>query len=575
MNLLAIVVLCVMVILVIGIDKREVESIENIEKNEYYQKNKNKLNNIIYNIKNNLCNMYVPIDSIYEYDFKNINEDEYYLIIDKSKKDSIKICNNTDIIIFNFVKNGEKTAAFDSKYVYSNKSELKISRAKLFFAKYTILAMNYIHFFIKKDIKFSEVILIKGENLKKIASLGRKDIVFFGPSDIIIERQENIKKLNKNVIKSEYGIINFFVAALSILIGTVVMSNLWYNIFRFIFNISVMALKELIYAVLIYYCHLGINNVIYKPIGKLKTIASIFFYVFCFETILLNFKDLFRGTKDNMKNGISLTILIITIVVLSALTGVTIALTRNELDSVELTKFIEDLEILGEAVDYYYISNGNMPITNDVYNKTTLVALLSDSVSISKLSQQIERNGDNDDEFYKIDMSLLPVSDTNKGLGLTRADIFVIDEDLKTIYYVAGKKIKDEQYFCIDQTRLPENLDTANNKNTEISIVSSTTSIKLTKNETNYVTSLIVGISTTLEADESLQYTIGGETLALTDAITAINMPADVLSAISSSNIAMFKTTFNSNKKITVNKIKGGQVVATSTMSLENIKDLK
>ena len=84
-----------------------------------------------------------------------------------------------------------------------------------------------------------------------------------------------------------------------------------------------------------------------------------------------------------------------------------------------------------------------------------------------------------------------------------------------------------------------------------------------------------MGISTTLEADESLQYTIGGETLALTDAITAINMPADVLSAISSSNIAMFKTTFNSNKKITVNKIKGGQVVATSTMSLENIKDLK
>ena len=276
-----------------------------------------------------------------------------------------------------------------------------------------------------------------------------------------------------------------------------------------------------------------------------------------------------------MKNGISLTILVITVAVLSSLTLVTIALTGNELDSVELTKFIEDLEIVGESVDYYYISNGNMPITDDVYNKTTLVALLSDSVSISKISQQIERNGDNDDEFYKIDMSQLPISDTNKGMGKTRADIFVVDEDLTTIYYVAGKKIGDEQYFCIEQTRLSGNSDTANNKNTEIAIVSSTTSIKLTKNETDYVTSLMIGISTTLEAGESLQYTIGGETIALTDAITAINMPSDVLSAISSSNIAMFKTTFNSNKKITVNKIKGGQVVATSTISLENIEDLK
>lgn len=572
MNILAIVMLCVMVILVIGIDKHEVESTENIEKSYYYQKNK--LNDKVYNIKNNLCNMYVHIDTIFDYDFKNINEDKYYLIIDKSKKDNIKICNNTDIIIFNFVKNGEKTAAFDSKYVYSNKTEFRVSIAKHFFTKFTILAMNYIHFFIKKDIKFSEVILIKGENLKKIASIGRKDIVFFGPSDIIIERQENIKKLNKNIIKSEYGILNFGVAALSILIGTIVTSNLWYNIFRFVLNINLGTLKELIYALLIYYCHFGINNVIYKPIGKLKFGASIFFYIFCLKNILLNFKKIWKQ-GDNMKNGISLTILVITVAVLSSLTLVTIALTGNELDSVELTKFIEDLEIVGESVDYYYISNGNMPITDDVYNKTTLLALLSDSVSISKISQQIERNGDNDDEFYKIDMSQLPISDTNKGMGKTRADIFVVDEDLTTIYYVAGKKIGDEQYFCIEQTRLSGNSDTANNKNTEISIVSSTTSIKLTKNETDYVTSLMIGISTTLEAGESLQYTIGGETIALTDAITAINMPSDVLSAISSSNIAMFKTTFNSNKKITVNKIKGGQVVATSTMSLENIEDLK
>lgn len=276
-----------------------------------------------------------------------------------------------------------------------------------------------------------------------------------------------------------------------------------------------------------------------------------------------------------MKNGISLVVLIITIAILSALTGITIVLTGNELDSAELTKFIEDLDSVGEAVNYYYVSNGNMPTTDDIYTQSTLLTLLNDSVGRAKLEEQINNNGDAEDEFYKIDMSLLPVSDTNKGLGLTRADIFVIDEDLKTIYYVQGKRIGDEYYYCIDQNRLPENSDTANNKNTEISIVSSTTSIKLTKNETSNVTSLVVGVSTTLGTDETLQYIIGGQTIALTEGITAINIPDDVISAINSSNVSSFKTAFNSNKRITVNKIKAGQVVATSTLSLENVEDLK
>lgn len=296
MNVFAIIMLCVMVILVIGIDKHEMQCAEDIRKSEFYQKDKNQIEERAQYISNNLCNIYIPMASILEYNLEDINEDKYYLIIDSTKKDNIKISNNIDIIL-NYLKYGEKTAVFDSKYVYSNITNFQSSKLKKNLSKYIILAMNYIQFFIKKDIKFSEVILIKGENFKKIFALSKKDIVFFGPSDIIIEKEDNAKKLNQSIIKSKYGFINFFVAALSILIGTVVMSNLWYNIFRFIFNISVMALKELIYAVLIYYCHLGINNVIYRPIGKLKIIASIFFYVFCFETILLNFKNLFKGDK--------------------------------------------------------------------------------------------------------------------------------------------------------------------------------------------------------------------------------------------------------------------------------------
>lgn len=564
MNFVAVIMLCIMVFMVIFIDKHEVLNEKEIKTSIYYEKNKIEFDKKAKYIKANMLKISVPISKINNWNFVDIEEDKYYLIIDSEKSTDISISDDT-LLVLNYIKNGEKPCVFDSKYIYYD-SNNKESNIKKKLRKYLVLAINYVQFFIKKDLKNAEVIFVKGNILKKLNDLNKKDIVFFGPSDIIIESEEKVKDLNRDIVKSEYGFINFCAAALSIVIGAIVTSNLLYNVLAFIFNVEVYSLKNLIYAILIYYCYMGINNVVYKPIGKLKILASIFFYIFCFENIILSLKNFYKG--ENMKKGISLIILVATIAVLIIITGVTIQVAVPEIDSVRLTKFTQDMETIRDAVISYYATEGNLPISGTVYNVSDLATLAQDSAA---LRAQIRSNNDTEDKFYKIETSLLPIDTPEIGKGNTSSDIFVVDQDMENIYYVEGIEISNQYYYCINQIKISPNSDTSNNKNTEITIVSSTVSIKLQKGTTRPTSSLGVNVTTTLGADDVLEYTIGGITKTLSEPITMINIPSDITSSLTEDKIATFKSAFALDKRIIVNKLNNGQVIATSSLNLENL----
>ena len=281
MNIVAVILLCVMVYLVIFIDKHEVSSVQLSFLDDNFQK-----------IKSNITLIDIDINQIYKINFNSIDENKYYLIKNMSKK--LDICiSNFEPIIKSYIKYGKKICVFDAKYVYNcNNNNLTFIKT---LKKYIVLAMNYVQFFVKKDIKYAEVIFINGKDLKNISKLFSKDIVFFGPSDIIIENKKSVKDITEEIINSKCGFVNFFVAALSITIGAVVTSNLIYNVLTFVFNFNFFTLKELVYAILIYYCYIGINNVIYKPIGRLKIISSVFFYLFSLIYLIIGFKNYMRG----------------------------------------------------------------------------------------------------------------------------------------------------------------------------------------------------------------------------------------------------------------------------------------
>ena len=564
MNFLAICMLCIMIFVILLINKHEVLNEETIYNKYYNEKDKTKLKNRVDYIYKNTEKLNIPISQIKDYDFSDIDSDKYYIITDNIKADSITIADKKNIVL-NFINKGEKICIFDSKYTY--KGSLGKNSVKSTIKRYIILATNYVQFFIKKDIIYSEVIFTKGSFLKNIKQIANKDIVFFGPSDIIIEDKEDIKSLNSDIIKSKYGILNFITIILSMLIGTIVTSNLLYNVFSLIFNMNMENLKNVIFAVLIYYCYMGVNNVIYKPIGQLKFIASVFFYAFCLGNLTLSIKKYVKG--DNMKkSGVTLLILAVTIGVLMTLTGIVISVGVHDLHNVYVTRFMEKMGIVNDAVYGYYTSKCELPVTTDVYTVDDLSSLSQNS---SELIAKITSNNDVGDEFYKIDNVLLGVIDSRTYESIDPSDVYVIDDDMENIYYVYGEKIGDQYYFCLEMIAIEQNMDTANNKNTHLGIVSTTTSIKVVKNTTEETSKLEINISTTLNDGETLQYTIGDVTQNLSEPITMINVPADVIVSLTQAQLTSFITAFNAEPKITVNKVSNGSVIATSVLSLENL----
>lgn len=269
-----------------------------------------------------------------------------------------------------------------------------------------------------------------------------------------------------------------------------------------------------------------------------------------------------------MKKGVSLIILIVTVAVLTILTVITVQVTDAGLESAELTRFYEDLDALSEAVFSYYTSNGQMPVFETLYNMSAITALTENSEA---LESQIMANNDEADSFYKINTAVLALDTISIGNDTTEDDIFVIDGDFENIYYVKGVEVGEEYLYCINQIKIPDSETNANNKNTSINIVSSSPSVKLTKS-TNMDTSRIeVNVTTVLDESESLQYEIGGITKPLSNSIAIINLPEDVTAGLSTTKLSTFNTAFSSNKTIIVKKIKNGQVIAVSSLSLENL----
>ena len=270
-----------------------------------------------------------------------------------------------------------------------------------------------------------------------------------------------------------------------------------------------------------------------------------------------------------MKKGVSLIILIVTVVVLTIITVITVQVTDAGFESVELTKFYEDLDSLNEAVFIYYTSNGQMPILETAYNMSSITALTENS---DLFETQILANNDESDAFFQINMEVLALDTISIGTATTESDIFVIDEDFENIYYVKGAEVGEDYYYCINQIKISDNDTSTNNKNTSINIVSSAPSIKLTKSTNVDTSRLEVNVTTVLGEADSLQYEIGGITKTLSDAIAIINLPEDVTTGLSTTQLSTFKTAFSSNKTITVKKINNGQVIAISSLNLDNLK---
>ena len=214
--------------------------------------------------------------------------------------------------------------------------------------------------------------------------------------------------------------------------------------------------------------------------------------------------------KGSYKKGISLIVLVITIIVALILIATAGISTIVAIDNANITAFAKDLTEIQDATESYYITNNVMPSITDstVMDKDELLAIAN---SGEILTEELTENSDLDSQFYTIDLAKINVTKTaygNKELG--ENDIFVISYPTMNVYYPYGVNAKGTIYFSItskisDITKIPEpQVDTS------MTSVISSGGIKVTKIN-GWANKMGVNIVADMATDELLYMSVSGD----------------------------------------------------------------
>ena len=134
------------------------------------------------------------------------------------------------------------------------------------------------------------------------------------------------------------------------------------------------------------------------------------------------------------QKGITLVVLIITVVVLSILLGVTITNGDIGTDVRNYNYMRADIELLESKIMVYYNENGSLPTTGtQITNAGTILG-----------TQASSRDNAN---YYQIDISKLYNITLNYGGGtVENQDIYVVNEQSHEVYYLKGATFEGTLY---------------------------------------------------------------------------------------------------------------------------------
>ena len=145
--------------------------------------------------------------------------------------------------------------------------------------------------------------------------------------------------------------------------------------------------------------------------------------------------------KFKSENGITLIALAVTVIVMIIISvGLSATMTTN-IEMKNYNKFKEDIITLSEATKLYYLNNGTLPVATDKV-----------LTSIDVPSK--DKNPNDNNKYYYIDMRLLPDAETYFGEGnkngtftSTDNDLYVVNERSLTVYYLKGAVLNGERHY--------------------------------------------------------------------------------------------------------------------------------
>lgn len=132
------------------------------------------------------------------------------------------------------------------------------------------------------------------------------------------------------------------------------------------------------------------------------------------------------------QNGITLMILVITIIAMSIIVG---TISYHSINSFRINAYYNmcaDIEVLDEKIALYYLKHGTLPVITEQPKE----------IEESMEEGNVNYNPNNSGTLYLIDLGKL------KNLSLTNSEYY-IDEQSHTIYSSYGKKVDDTTYFTV------------------------------------------------------------------------------------------------------------------------------
>ena len=292
----------------------------------------------------------------------------------------------------------------------------------------------------------------------------------------------------------------------------------------------------------------------------------------------------------NNRKGISLIMLIITIVLALILVMSTAAVVGNAINNSRITTFASDVLEVQDALKSYYIQNDVIPVLGDekVYSQFEIEDFLENAKQIALFEEELSLNGDFNDNrnlgaFYILDIGALGVEQTARGLQEQENDVYVASYPSMNVYYLKGLSTRKTTYFSMSP-RLSSLIKNFNKKTEEISTEITTQTVdgitvkKLKKKWTNI---LGMTIETNIaNADESLYLSVqGGNEVLLPTKVGQNILKLNSLTKVFSSDgtetnlntdLSKYDTANQNDKYIEIIKKQGGNVVGKIAVSISN-----
>lgn len=254
------------------------------------------------------------------------------------------------------------------------------------------------------------------------------------------------------------------------------------------------------------------------------------------------------------KRGISLIVLVTTIIILLILVSVAVLNVADGKDATKKTVFISDMTHIEDAVKEYYITNGVVPSYGDVIEKSKLT-------SVATLENEITAKQDTDSSFYRIDLSKLDLTKFSFGTKYTDStsnDILVVAMPSLNVYYVKGIKIEDKVYHSLtDELTGKTSYNNGENDTSSTIITSNTASGRLKVIKTNKPSaSVSATIIAQMKEHEDLKLVVGSLTMDLTVAtgnnviVLEDTLPENVITKINEEKSITLKIVDSSSKVV-------------------------